>query len=109
MGEGKLPAREIAHAAGHGGRALAMAQAICIDVASLARTVLGRSKIFDIRALDVDQAADSVVLRGSVDSFYHKQLAQEMIKTSLEGVEVINEIRVDYSRDRTADDCDWQW
>jgi len=86
-----------------------MAQAICIDVAALARTVLGRSKIFDIRALDVDQEADSVVLRGNVDSFYHKQLAQEMIKTSLEGVEVINEIRVDYSRDRAADDCDWQW
>ncbi|HEY2414631.1 MAG TPA: BON domain-containing protein [Pirellulaceae bacterium] len=86
-----------------------MAQAICIDVVALARTVLGRSKIFDIRALDVDQAADSVVLRGSVDSFYHKQLAQEMIKTSLEGVEVINEIRVNYSRDRAADDRDSQW
>jgi hypothetical protein len=81
-----------------------MAHAFFTDVASLARVVLGRSKIFDIRALDVDQEADCLVLRGSVDSFYHKQLAQEMLKTSLEGVEVINEIRVAYSRDR-SDDC----
>ena len=85
-----------------------MAQAFFTDVASLAKFVLGQSKIFDIRALDVDQEAEYVVLRGSVDSFYHKQLAQEMIKTSLEGVEVINEIRVDYGRERTEDGCDWR-
>jgi len=82
-----------------------MAHTFFTDVASLAKLVLGRSKIFDIRTLDVGQEADSVVLRGDVGSFYHKQLAQEMIKTSLEGVEVINEIRVAYSPDRA--DSDW--
>ena len=46
-----------------------------------------------------------VVLRGSVDSFYHKQLAQELVKMAIEGVEVINEIHVDYSR-QLFDDCD---
>src|SRR3954469_16429761 len=61
------------HAAGHGGRAMAMAHAFFTDVAALARNVLGRSKIFDIRTLDVDQQADCLVLRGNVDSFYHKQ------------------------------------
>ena len=86
-----------------------MAHSLLTDVASLAKAVLCNSRIFDLRALEVDQEADCVVLRGSVDSFYHKQLAQEMIKTSLEGVEVINEIRVDYSRERADDDCDWQW
>ena len=86
-----------------------MTQSLLTDVASLARAVLGNSRIFDLRALDVDQESDCVVLRGSVDSFYHKQLAQEMIKNSLEGIEVINEIRVDYSRERADDDCDWQW
>jgi len=50
-----------------------------------------------------------VVLRGSVDSFYHKQLAQEMIKNSLEGVEVINEIRVDYRRSAIRDDSMQPW
>jgi hypothetical protein len=78
-----------------------MSQSLLTDVASLARAVLGGSRIFDLRALDVDQESDCVVLRGSVDSFYHKQLAQEMIRTSLDGVEVINEIRVDYSRAHT--------
>jgi hypothetical protein len=80
-----------------------MAQAFCNDVASLARIILRRSKIFDLRTLEVEQEAECVVLRGSVDSFYHKQLAQEMIKTSLDGVEVINEIRVVYRRAHVDD------
>src|SRR5207249_828914 len=68
------------------------------DLAIQAKAVLGRSKIFDLRCLDVEQDADCVVLRGSVDSYYHKQLAQELLKTHVDGVEVINEIDVDYSR-----------
>ncbi len=73
-----------------------MAYTLLTDVASLAKAVLANSRIFDLRTLDVDQDSDCVVLRGSVDSFYHKQLAQELIKNSLDGIEVVNEIRVDY-------------
>ena len=86
-----------------------MAHLLFRDLASRAKAVLGRSRIFDLRCLDVDQDADCVVLRGSVDSFYHKQLAQELVKMHIDGVEVINEIDVDYSRARSADDCDWLW
>jgi len=86
-----------------------MAQAFFTDVASLAKFVLGQSKIFDIRALDVDQEAEYVVLRGSVDSFYHKQLAQELVKMGIDGVEVVNEIEVDYSRQSLDDVCDGRW
>jgi hypothetical protein len=68
------------------------------DVASQARAVLGRSRIFDLRTLVVDERGDCLVLRGSVDSFYHKQLAQELVKAAVEPVEVINEIQVDYQR-----------
>ncbi len=75
-----------------------MAYTLLTDVASLAKAVLANSRIFDLRTLDVDQDSDCVVLRGSVDSFYHKQLAQELIKNSLDGIEVVNEIRVDYNR-----------
>ena len=78
-------------------------------LASQAKAVLGRSRIFDLRCLDVEQEAGCVVLRGSVDSFYHKQLAQELVKTHIDGVEVLNEIHVDYSSDRSTDDCDWLW
>jgi len=86
-----------------------MAHLLLRDLASHAKAVLGRSRIFDLRCLDVEQESDCVVLRGSVDSFYHKQLAQELVKMNVEGVEVINEIDVDYSRARSVDDCDWLW
>jgi hypothetical protein len=86
-----------------------MAHSLLTDVASRAKAVLQRSRIFDLRALEVEQDEECVVLRGSVDSFYHKQLAQELLKTSIEGVEVINEIHVDYSRQLAEDDCDWLW
>jgi BON domain-containing protein len=86
-----------------------MAHTLLSDFASQAKAILRRSRIFDLRCLEVDQEADCVVLRGSVDSFYHKQLAQELLKTAIDGVEVINEIHVDYSRQRAEDDCDWLW
>lgn len=77
------------------------------EVARQARAVLEGSRIFDLRQLEVDHEQECVVLRGSVNSFYHKQLAQELIKTAIEGVEVVNDIRVDYTRDRVTDDSDW--
>ena len=86
-----------------------MAHSLLADFASRAKAVLGRSRIFDLRALRVEEADDCVVLRGSVDSFYHKQLAQELLKTEIDGVEVVNEIHVDYSRERAEDDRDWLW
>jgi hypothetical protein len=86
-----------------------MAQALFTDSASQAKAVLGRSRIFDLRALEVEQDSECVVLRGSVDSYYHKQLAQELLKTAMDGVEVINEIHVDYSRERPGDDSDRLW
>ena len=81
-----------------------MAQTLFLDVASRARAVLGTSRIFDLRSLDVEQDGGCVVLRGSVSSFYHKQLAQELLKTRIEGIEVVNEIDVDYSLERGGDE-----
>jgi hypothetical protein len=86
-----------------------MAHLLHNGVAARAKEILGSSRIFDLRALDVEQEDECVVLRGSVDSYYHKQLAQELLRTSIEGVEVVNEIHVDYSRQRAEDDCDWLW
>jgi hypothetical protein len=77
------------------------------NLAAHAKAVLKRSRIFDLRALEVEQDEDCVVLRGEVDSFYHKQLAQELLKMAIDGVEVINEIRVDYTRLRGVEDADW--
>jgi osmotically-inducible protein OsmY len=76
-------------------------------LARQAQAVLSRSRIFDLRQLDVDHERDCVVLRGSVNSFYHKQLAQELVKAALDGVEVVNDIRVDYSREYSESQRDW--
>lgn len=86
-----------------------MTQSLLTDAATQAKAVLRGSRIFDLRTLHVAQESECVVLRGSVDSFYHKQLAQEMVKTSLEGMEVVNEIRVDYRRDLTDDAAEQPW
>ena len=77
-----------------------MAHTLLTDVASQAKAVLSRSRIFDLRRLVVEQDGDCLVLRGRVDSFYHKQLAQELVKVAVEGAEVINEIRVVYRPER---------
>jgi hypothetical protein len=84
-----------------------MAHTLCLDLVSRARAVLGSSRIFDLRSLDVEQDGACVVLRGSVGSFYHKQLAQELLKTRIEGVEVVNEIDVEYRLDRAGDEEAW--
>lgn len=86
-----------------------MAHLLVLDVASQAKAVLGTSRIFDLRCLDVQRDGAGVVLRGSVSSFYHKQLAQELLKTAIDGIEVVNEIDVDYSLERPQDDEAWRY
>jgi hypothetical protein len=86
-----------------------VAQALLSDVASQAKAALSRSRIFDLRRLSVEQDGDYVVLRGRVDSFYHKQLAQELVRAAVEGIEVINAISVVYHRDRQGEWHDLRW
>jgi hypothetical protein len=89
-----------------------MAQTLLSDTASRAKAALSRSQIFDLRELEVDQDGECIVLRGRVGSFYHKQLAQELVRIALNrdgehGAEVMNAINVVYRRDRRVDDYDW--
>ena len=71
-----------------------MTQSLLTDAATQAKAVLRGSRIFDLRTLHVAQESECVVLRGSVDSFYHKQLAQEVVRGVAQGVEVVNTIHV---------------
>ncbi len=71
------------------------------DSASEARHALSRSRIYDLRRLMVDQDGEAIVLRGRVSSFYHKQLAQEVVRNAIDCVEVINAIRVVYTAERS--------
>jgi BON domain len=84
-----------------------MAQMLLSDAATQAKAVLATSRIFDLRCLDVEQDGESVVLRGRVDSFYHKQLAQELVRVAVEGTEVINAICVEYQGINSTDELPW--
>ncbi len=59
-----------------------------------ARSALHGSPILALRELQVQQAGQSLVISGSVDSFYHKQLAQEAVRAVCRDVELVNSVAV---------------
>lgn len=82
-----------------------MAETYLTDCADRAQTALSQSAIFDLRRLSVQHDGEAVVLCGKVGSFYHKQLAQEIVRGALDGAEVVNEINVVYRGDDSV--LDW--
>ena len=64
------------------------------DVQSRAQEALSGSPIYALRELHVHRQGETLVIQGQVSSFYHKQLAQELIRTAAEGLEVVNSIEV---------------
>ena len=69
-----------------------------MDVAREARAALALSRIYVLRKLTIEEDGEVLILSGRVDSYYHKQLAQELIKNAVDGVEVENAISVVYAR-----------
>ena len=65
-----------------------------------ARTALSGSPIFALRELDVEMTGERLIISGRVNCFYHKQLAQEVVRNAVEGVRVINAISVDDKSNR---------
>lgn len=59
------------------------------------RKVLSESPIWELRQLQVEQKGEAVYLHGRVRSFYHKQLAQEVILRATREVPLVNEINVE--------------
>jgi hypothetical protein len=64
------------------------------DVVDRARDVLRQSKIRELRKLVVERVDEGIALRGYASTFYHKQLAQELVRKELDGEEVLNHIQV---------------
>ena len=56
-----------------------------------------------------DQPELAVLGTGDDPIQQHKQLAQELVRTAIDGVEVINAISVVYRRDRDVGDGDFRW
>lgn len=62
-----------------------------------ARTALASSSIYVLRKLQIECDGEGLVMRGRVDSYYHKQLAQELVKAAIDGSEVVNALQVVYT------------
>ena len=71
-----------------------MVDSLTKDVGCRAQTALSASPIFVLRELHVEQIGDSLLLSGCVDTFYHKQLAQEVVRAVADGVNVENKVDV---------------
>lgn len=62
-----------------------------------ARSALAGSSIYVLRKLQIERDGEGLVMRGRVDSYYHKQLAQELVKAAIDGCEVVNALQVVYT------------
>ena len=65
-----------------------------------AAAVLAKSSIRELRHLRVDGSANTLQLSGEVRSFYHKQLAQETVRSVAAGMQVVNRVHVCPTRPR---------
>jgi osmotically-inducible protein OsmY len=65
-----------------------------VDVQPRAQMALANSPIHELRDLQVEHCQGILVISGAVSSFYHKQLAQEAVRSLCSSIEVINRIRV---------------
>lgn len=69
-----------------------------------AQAALTNSPFYELRELQVEQCDGALRLSGCVSSFYHKQLAQEVIRSVSTDMKVINTIRVASDEDRKQRD-----
>lgn len=59
-----------------------------------AQAALAASPIYVLREVLVERVGSSLLLTGSVDTFYHKQVAQEVVRAVADCVDVINVLEV---------------
>ena len=65
------------------------------EVKNNVRDALQQSHIHGLRELEVEQDGSSILISGKVNSFYQKQLAQEMVRHINPEVQIVNTIIVD--------------
>ncbi len=71
-----------------------MATVLINDVQPRAQAALAQSPLYELRELRVEQGDGALLITGRVSSFYHKQLAQEVVRAVCDEIEVVNAIRV---------------
>jgi hypothetical protein len=77
-----------------------MTEHVLAEVESRVQTALAASPIYALRELRVERQNSSLRLYGLVASFYHKQLAQEMVRSLAGNLEVINSVAVGLEQKR---------
>ncbi len=65
------------------------------DVQPRAQAALAQSPFHELRELKVEEQGPALEISGVVSSFYHKQLAQEVVRSVCRDVEIVNAIRVE--------------
>jgi osmotically-inducible protein OsmY len=73
-----------------------MQEASPTDVRPEAQQALADSPIHELRDLRVEQQNGTLLIHGLVSSFYHKQLAQEVVRAVCREIEIelVNAVRV---------------
>lgn len=73
-----------------------MADATVVNLEPRAQAALANSPIYELRDLRVEQRNGNMLISGTVSTYYHKQLAQEVVRAFCDaiGVQVINKIEV---------------
>jgi hypothetical protein len=64
------------------------------EVQPRAQAALANSPFYELHELQVENREGALMISGAVSSFYHKQLAQEVVRSVCKEIEVINTINV---------------
>lgn len=65
------------------------------DLQPRAQAALANSPFYELRDLQVEWNCDALLISGCVSSYYHKQLAQEVVRSVCADAELVNGIRVE--------------
>ena len=68
------------------------------ETVEVAQSALTRSCIRALRQLKAIDEGEAIGLHGRVDTFYHKQLAQELVRNELDDVPIVNHVHVSLGR-----------
>ncbi len=71
-----------------------MTNAQVTEATQAATNALAKNSVRELRQLRVDRSANKLQLTGHVRSFYHKQLAQEAVRSVAGGLRVVNQVHV---------------
>ena len=74
------------------------------DIRTRAQAALAESPLMVLRELKVETVDGVLMISGSVGSFYHKQVAQEMIRAIAGKVTIRNQIFVQYNDVRLVEE-----